>query len=1180
MSRTDINKVAETILVPLLAEVYGYTELKNLNSSEYPNYPAIDLGDETARVAFQITSTSGREKIKKTLRKFVEHELYEKYDKLIIYILTEKPDSSGKDYEEIIQGKFNFDKDKDIWDYRDILREVANFQIEKVRRVESILEANFGQGRTLAEWEVVDNVERIVSEDSQLFVGREEESQQLNKFLSENSSGVMLVTAGAGFGKTALLANWVNAWRDKDCFIAYHFFTQRYHSLKSAYRNLLRQLYIYYKPTYEQIPNDEEELKIRLYNLLREYAAPEGEPLIIVIDGLDEAENTFSPPFPNPLPENVFVIASARAEEGEEPKYLEYWIDNSQPLNLKRLSGGGIAEWLRNMDKLAAFAEDTDFVAQLDEITQGFPLYLRHLTEELIQAQQKGEDVQVVLTRSPKGFGAYVQEQFKQLAQVEEIRRHREVRELFALLSVALGVLSEDDIQELTALNEWDLAALPWQATRWFSIQTGFYSFAHPLLAQEFQRVLGRQASSAKDKLIRYCSCWQEHQRRYALRHYAEHLHEVKRWEELYAIARKKDFASAQQKHLPDEPDLPLKTVQAALLGAAEKDDAGAMADFMLVHARRLEQTTVQESPLDALRSGNLSRAQALADLYEIERCALWYLLLAWELKDTQQLSEAQATLEKLRQKKLVRGFSLSGVGTYGTRASYGEYAAYLLAYVSDINKAAFTELTQRLLDDYQQVPLCKTLTVRGRGHLTTALETALSMDDGWSKVQALANIAVAQAQDGDKVVAQNTLNFIFETAQPTDDKWSSIAAAQAKLGDFDAALNTVQKIDNKVKQVRALGEIATAQAQVAKADLLIFWLKGCRAVQFAQLVSAEKLDLWFITLTYHLIMGRAVKANLDSALEIAHEVDEQQRAYALQKVAIAQAEAGYLDDALETANETGWKSTRQNVLMSTVRIYAQVGNIEAALKIAEQIRYENPKDFLAHSRALEPIAETFAQNGNLNAALSVVAMSYDQARVIGLIAAKVAQIGATQVARDLFTLFIKTTTWLKPPQQKQVEAIGAIAQVYAELGQRKKAQATFAKALEIAQKINDQGSRDWALQTITEIQVKNGDPTEAWNTVQMLKSRGRQQTVPIALAYAQAGDKDMARAILATALERADEVDAEKSKGFYLREIAKGQAQIGDFTTARETAKHSSDEVAFPEVLATIAQKQRWDGK
>ncbi len=101
MTRTDINKVAETLLIPLFSEVYGYTHLQNLNYTEGSNYPGIDLGDETARVAFQITSTSNSEKIKKTLRKFVEYKLYEKYDSLIIYILTEKQQSySGKGYLE------------------------------------------------------------------------------------------------------------------------------------------------------------------------------------------------------------------------------------------------------------------------------------------------------------------------------------------------------------------------------------------------------------------------------------------------------------------------------------------------------------------------------------------------------------------------------------------------------------------------------------------------------------------------------------------------------------------------------------------------------------------------------------------------------------------------------------------------------------------------------------------------------------------------------------------------------------------------------------------------------------------------------------------------------------------------------------------------------------------------
>ena len=132
MGRTDINHVAETILIPLFSEIFDLHNLKNLNATEGKNFPGIDLGDENARIAFQVTSTSSSSKVKNTLQKFVDHKLYKKFDKLIIYILTEKQSSySGSGYEEIIQETFTFDKDKDIIDYRDILRACLKSYVNK-----------------------------------------------------------------------------------------------------------------------------------------------------------------------------------------------------------------------------------------------------------------------------------------------------------------------------------------------------------------------------------------------------------------------------------------------------------------------------------------------------------------------------------------------------------------------------------------------------------------------------------------------------------------------------------------------------------------------------------------------------------------------------------------------------------------------------------------------------------------------------------------------------------------------------------------------------------------------------------------------------------------------------------------------------------------------------------------
>lgn len=158
MGRADINRVSEVVLIPLLSKVFGYSSLANLNYTEQANYPGIDLGDAAARVAFQITSTSNSTKVKETLAKFVSYELYKQYDRLLIYNLTEKQGSySGDGFDEIIKGKFDFDKDADIIDYRDVLRVVSSFQIDDALEILRILEANFSAGDFL----IVDTPERV-----------------------------------------------------------------------------------------------------------------------------------------------------------------------------------------------------------------------------------------------------------------------------------------------------------------------------------------------------------------------------------------------------------------------------------------------------------------------------------------------------------------------------------------------------------------------------------------------------------------------------------------------------------------------------------------------------------------------------------------------------------------------------------------------------------------------------------------------------------------------------------------------------------------------------------------------------------------------------------------------------------------------------------------------------------
>ena len=206
--KTDINRESENVLIPLLSEIYGHTGLRNLNVSEGPNFPAIDLGDEKTKTAYQITSTPTSEKIKDTLQKFVKHKLYEKYNRLVIYILTEKQKTyQGGQFDAIIQGKFSFDKANDILDYQDLLREISGFSLEKSRRVENILEEHFGEKQEyihlldpLGWLEKINNL--WGEEPTTIKINRENLRNDLQDFALRRNG---IIIGSPGVGKTYLL---------------------------------------------------------------------------------------------------------------------------------------------------------------------------------------------------------------------------------------------------------------------------------------------------------------------------------------------------------------------------------------------------------------------------------------------------------------------------------------------------------------------------------------------------------------------------------------------------------------------------------------------------------------------------------------------------------------------------------------------------------------------------------------------------------------------------------------------------------------------------------------------------------------------------------------------------------------------------------------------------------------
>jgi hypothetical protein len=167
ISRTDVNHIAEAILVPILVEAYGYHHLHSLNVDEGENFPAVDLGDDEARVAIQVTSTRAIEKIRRTLETFGAHKLRERYDRLVIYILSRKQQTYSIDaLKGVIPPGLSFDPKQDVWDSTDLIARLATLEIERAMRVLRHLEAHFGNGSIIP-------FEKDVLEPLRRFLGRQ-----------------------------------------------------------------------------------------------------------------------------------------------------------------------------------------------------------------------------------------------------------------------------------------------------------------------------------------------------------------------------------------------------------------------------------------------------------------------------------------------------------------------------------------------------------------------------------------------------------------------------------------------------------------------------------------------------------------------------------------------------------------------------------------------------------------------------------------------------------------------------------------------------------------------------------------------------------------------------------------------------------------------------------------------
>ena len=500
--------------------------------------------------------------------------------------------------------------------------------------------------------------------------GRGGQLQRLDDFVQNKTGGLQLLTGKSGYGKTALLAQWLRRSPLRVDSTFYHLFRadNRYlRDLDEFYHRLTTFLWLH--GLGQAPPAGGGNAANNLGSAFEEYARlPERvrPRLLVVLDAVDEAEEPyFAPPFGAQIPIGIHIIASARTQAGDcTPTAWEEWRQASTEPGIETDSLGAqaLTDWLASDQKLGFLARNTSFIPEVLRRTQGCPQFLQNFFEDLRQTDNIRKSWLPLLETTPSNYKQYIAKQFNAscaLSGAEDLPK------LTALLIAAKAPLSEADIERILDHNgqqavRVNVHNLPNQALRWIGRDpTGNHGLClrlgNALVREALEEVpsVKRWTQELKPLLREYCLKWNDPNYPsplYALRHLAAHLADENAWSRIVATARALDYQAALHQAFPDEPAMLLQILREAMTVAARRDDVSGITEIMLAHADLAFQLKQQAArPCPGQSPSALARHKAkITAGWNPALSALWKLLLAWQLKRENQTTEADGALADL----------------------------------------------------------------------------------------------------------------------------------------------------------------------------------------------------------------------------------------------------------------------------------------------------------------------------------------------------------------------------------------------------------------------------------------------------------------------------------------------------------------------------------------------------
>jgi tetratricopeptide (TPR) repeat protein len=647
-------------------------------------------------------------------------------------------------------------------------------------------------------------------------------------------------------------------------------------------------------------------------------------------------------------------------------------------------------------------------------------------------------------------------------------------------------------------------------------------------------------------------------------------------YDALCRLALDSDFKQAQTEHLPDEPNLPLKTVQLALDAAIQLEDAPMMARLLIEHAKRAQ--SEEETPLQAWRKGHRDRALELATDIVFKRDhklgTLWSLLLAWVAESEGERDWAKRFLDEVR--KRWEGAKLTELDGW-----QGEMAAFLLGELGQVEGAI--GVAGLVLYDRSKRELATSWA--SKGLFDQALKVAEGIEVAYERAEALAAIAVEMAKAGMVDQALKVAEGI-EDAEKRARALGEIVKELAKARMFEQALKITEKIEVDWMRAGVLGVIAEEMAE-AKIQEVALWQQ---ALTMAEGIRGAKEQAWALEK-----IGEGMRKI--KMTEWSEKVFEQS---SKRKFEIKEDEEDEEDEIPEFLTQLGYnieepwkkelwdwkqgktliersemfdlqriKEARQmaEILVVIVREMIKSGMFEQVSKMVKEI-----EDVWVQVWASEAITKEIARIGIFEHVLEIAAKIErvkEQVKLLKSIAevvkedlAQILQIEIKETEMQVWSLRVIIEGMIRSGIFKQVikvakeiieakvqvQALSAIAEKMTKVGMEEQAKEVFDLALKVAERIGEAEDQAWALREIAEKMAEARMFEQALEVAGGIEKAWLQAGVlgVIAEKMAKVGMEERAEEIFDQALKLAEGIEEAEERAGVLRVVAGGMARAG----------------------------------